>query len=147
MYTNFGVHVWGFCIDPQGEASFAFGATEEFKIVREQEKLSLNSTIKDWETKFRCALFIYSGLFIVLTRRRRYLILNERDPSAAYPAILPSAMAQNESENKRDRFRRSLGTILLGQVCKSYSQAPAYTPNLHLFYSSPVRIEQPAGAY
>lgn len=68
MHTNFGVHIWGFCIDPQGEASFAFGATEEFKIVREQEKLSLNSTIKDWETKFRCALFIYLKLFIVLTR-------------------------------------------------------------------------------
>ncbi|KAJ7094083.1 hypothetical protein C8R44DRAFT_749606 [Mycena epipterygia] len=102
MHTNFGVHIWGFCIDPQGEASFAFGATEEFKIVREQEKLSLNSTIKDWETKFR------------------YLMLNERDPAAAYPAILPGPTVQNDSENNRDRFRRAFGSIMHGQVSRLF---------------------------
>lgn len=62
MHTNFGVHVWGLCIDPQGEASFAFGATDEFKIIREQQKLPLNAMIKDWETNFRCVCFFKFGL-------------------------------------------------------------------------------------
>jgi len=66
MHTSFGVHVWGFCIDPQGEASFVFGATDEFKIIREQEQLPLNTTIKTWETEFRCVCSL--GVFILLTR-------------------------------------------------------------------------------
>ncbi|KAJ7142574.1 hypothetical protein C8R44DRAFT_865902 [Mycena epipterygia] len=78
MHTNFGVHVWGLCIDPQGEASFAFGTTDEFKIIREQQKLPLNAMIKDWETNFR------------------YLLLHQRDPSAAHGAILPGAIIPND---------------------------------------------------
>ncbi|KAJ7104766.1 hypothetical protein C8R44DRAFT_887206 [Mycena epipterygia] len=98
MHTNFGVHVWGLCIDPQGEASFAFGATDEFKIIREQQKLPLNAMIKDWETNFR------------------YLLLHQRDPSAAHGAILPGAITANDGENRRDCFRRSLATILHAQI-------------------------------
>ncbi|KAJ7099221.1 hypothetical protein C8R44DRAFT_747902 [Mycena epipterygia] len=105
IYNNFGVHVWGLCIDPQGEASFAFGSTEEFKILREQRKLPLNQTIKDWETLFR------------------QLLLDQTE-STTRAVMLPGEMAKKETEGSCDHFRRLFGAIMLAQLTQYCPERP-----------------------
>lgn len=52
MYRQFGVHVWGFVIDPDGDGSFVFGAGDEFKEMRATNRYDLNRQVKDQQLIF-----------------------------------------------------------------------------------------------
>ncbi|KAJ7431132.1 hypothetical protein B0H11DRAFT_1942026 [Mycena galericulata] len=47
FHSSLGVHLWGYVIDPNGEASFAFGGTDDFKAVRSENKFALSSFIAE----------------------------------------------------------------------------------------------------
>lgn len=52
MFETFGVHAWGYVIDPQHQASFSWGGTADFKTVRTQFQLPLSQNITDMEHMF-----------------------------------------------------------------------------------------------
>lgn len=53
--------MWGYVIDPQGEGSFAFGGTDDFKAVRSENKFTLSRAIKDLEHMFGCVVHLWRG--------------------------------------------------------------------------------------
>ncbi|KAJ7912885.1 hypothetical protein B0H13DRAFT_1874461 [Mycena leptocephala] len=49
---TYGVHVWGFVVDPRGDASYVFGAGDEFKEMRAAHSYALTDQCKDQEHIF-----------------------------------------------------------------------------------------------
>lgn len=58
IQKTYGVHVWGFVIDYRGDASYVFGAGDEFKEMRAAHLYSLTDQCKDQELIFGCIHFI-----------------------------------------------------------------------------------------
>jgi hypothetical protein len=54
MLDTYGVHVWGYVIDPKGQGSFVFGAGDDFKEMRALQLHNLNQQVKDQEHTFGC---------------------------------------------------------------------------------------------
>ncbi|KAF8133159.1 hypothetical protein K438DRAFT_1787675 [Mycena galopus ATCC 62051] len=52
IYEVYGAHTWGFVIDPQGEASFAFGVGDAYKEMRKILHHQLAMQVKDQEHAF-----------------------------------------------------------------------------------------------
>ncbi|KAJ7433592.1 hypothetical protein B0H11DRAFT_2259285 [Mycena galericulata] len=99
FHSSLGVHLWGYVIDPNGEASFAFGGTDDFKAVRSENKFALSSFIKDLEHMFGMQEIKKRGL----------------NPAHH---ILPKVLPQQEGEAKRDAQRRAFSTIMGAQLRK-----------------------------
>ncbi|KAJ7444971.1 hypothetical protein B0H11DRAFT_2249687 [Mycena galericulata] len=95
LYNNYKVHAWGYVIDPQGQASFSWGGTDQFKIVRTEYKLPLTATIKDLEH------------IMVEMRERR-----EAAAQAARSHLLPKVFEQHQGEEARDSYRRKFSAIM-----------------------------------
>jgi hypothetical protein len=57
IQKTYGVHVWGFVIDPRGDASYVFGAGDEFKEMRAAHLYALTDQCKDQEHIFGCDPF------------------------------------------------------------------------------------------
>lgn len=52
IHKSLGVHVFGYCIDTAGQASFTWGGTDAYRAVRSNNKQSISQTIKDMEHMF-----------------------------------------------------------------------------------------------
>ncbi|KAJ7896176.1 hypothetical protein B0H13DRAFT_2338505 [Mycena leptocephala] len=52
IQKTYGIHVWGFVVDPRGDASYVFGAGDEFKEMRAAHSYSLTDQCKDQEHIF-----------------------------------------------------------------------------------------------
>ncbi|KAJ7084083.1 hypothetical protein C8R44DRAFT_753203 [Mycena epipterygia] len=100
MYKSLGVHVWGYCIDTQGQASFTWGGTDDFKAVRSSNKQSLSQTIKDMEHMF--------GMIDI----QRWGVAAAEEGSALLPVVVP----QREGEFPRDAHRRIFTSLLSTQL-------------------------------
>ncbi|KAJ7096970.1 hypothetical protein C8R44DRAFT_889556 [Mycena epipterygia] len=100
IHKSLGVHVWGYCIDTKGQASFTWGGTDDFKAVRSSNKQSLSQTIKDMEHMF--------GMIDI--QRRGLEAAEDGD------AVLPVVAEQREGEIARDAHRRILSALLSTQL-------------------------------
>ncbi|KAJ6524089.1 hypothetical protein DFH09DRAFT_1329615 [Mycena vulgaris] len=94
MYDSFGVHVWGFVIDLDGQASFMFGATDEFKATG-----SISS----------------AGM---MNLKRRGGLDSELGPTVVETVVglMTGDVEEKEGEAARDMFRCVLGNILSHQL-------------------------------
>ncbi|KAJ7501606.1 hypothetical protein B0H11DRAFT_2224481 [Mycena galericulata] len=101
LYNNYKVHAWGYVIDPQGQASFSWGGTDQFKIVRTEYKLPLTQTIKDLE-----------HMFAMVEMRER----GEAAAQAAGSHLLPKVFEQHQGEEARDSYRRKFSAIMATQM-------------------------------
>ncbi|KAJ6524063.1 hypothetical protein DFH09DRAFT_1096225 [Mycena vulgaris] len=90
MYDSFGVHVWGFVIDLDGQASFMFGTTDEFKAVRTE----------------------------MMNLKRRGGLDSELGPTVVETVVglMTGDVEEKEGEAARDMFRCVLGNILSHQL-------------------------------
>ncbi|KAJ6553760.1 hypothetical protein DFH09DRAFT_1318783 [Mycena vulgaris] len=86
MYGSFGVHVWGFVIDPDGQASFMSGATDEFKAVRTE----------------------------MMKLKRRGGLNSELGPTVV--GLMTGDVEEKEGEAACNMFRHVLGNILSHQL-------------------------------
>ncbi|KAJ7076779.1 hypothetical protein C8R43DRAFT_1143617 [Mycena crocata] len=98
MHRQFGVHIWGYVIDTGSDASMVFGAGEEFKNVQRSQKLDLNRTIKDMEHIFGMEDQKTRGVKVFATQ------------------LLPSELAQKDTDAARDNARKVFGKILAKQM-------------------------------
>ncbi|KAJ6464650.1 hypothetical protein C8R47DRAFT_1237447 [Mycena vitilis] len=101
MRKTFDVQLWGFVIDPQGDASFMWGVGEDFKEMRAERKISLTQMCKQQEHIFGS--------------------INLRKQGLA-PQPLPALEEEAAGGGKRDRYRKQLGMILGSQLwgfCKT----------------------------
>ncbi|KAJ7156582.1 hypothetical protein C8R43DRAFT_1125768 [Mycena crocata] len=98
MHRQFGVHIWGYVIDTGSDASMVFGASEEFKNVQRSQKLDLNRTIKDMEHIFGMEDQNTRGVKVFATQ------------------LLPSELAQKDTDAARDNARKVFGKILGKQM-------------------------------
>ncbi|KAJ7080716.1 hypothetical protein C8R43DRAFT_1143061 [Mycena crocata] len=92
------VHIWGYVIDTGSDASMVFGAGEEFKNVQRSQKLDLNRTIKDMEHIFGMEDQKTRGVKVFATQ------------------LLPSELAQKDTDAARDNARKVFGKILAKQM-------------------------------
>ncbi|KAJ7213501.1 hypothetical protein GGX14DRAFT_563822 [Mycena pura] len=53
VYHELGVHVLGYVIDPQGQASYLWATTDESKAMRSSQQLDITQTMRDYETLIR----------------------------------------------------------------------------------------------
>ncbi|KAJ7149504.1 hypothetical protein C8R43DRAFT_1128497 [Mycena crocata] len=98
MHRQFGVHIWGYVIDTGSDASMVFGAGEEFKNVQRSQKLDLNRTIKDIKHIFGMEDQKTRGVKVFATQ------------------LLPSELAQKDTDAARDNARKVFGKILAKQM-------------------------------
>ncbi|KAJ6524781.1 hypothetical protein B0H19DRAFT_1085170 [Mycena capillaripes] len=96
MQDSFGVHVWGYVIDPEGQGSFVFGAGDDFKEMRALQLHNLNQQVKDQEHTFG-----------MIEMRKRGLAAH----SIPIQNLIP-----HEHERPRDAFRRQFTSIIGGQL-------------------------------
>ena len=54
------MHVLGYVIDPQGQASYLWAATDESKAMRSSQQLDIAQTMRDYETLIRYVGFVFS---------------------------------------------------------------------------------------
>ncbi|KAJ7312629.1 hypothetical protein DFH08DRAFT_973408 [Mycena albidolilacea] len=96
MLDTYGVHVWGYVIDPEGQGSFVFGAGDDFKEMRALQLHNLNQQVKDQEHTF--------GMIEMRKRGQaaRSIPIQNLDP--------------HEHEGPRDAFRRQFTSIIGGQL-------------------------------
>ncbi|KAJ7713199.1 hypothetical protein DFH07DRAFT_974801 [Mycena maculata] len=98
LHESLGVHVWGFCIDTQGQGSLIWGGTEEFKMWRSKKGNALNTEIKDME-----------HLLGVEEMKRR------GDTGEAI--VMPAHVLEGQNNEKvRDTHRRVFGLIMSKQL-------------------------------
>ncbi|KAJ6631991.1 hypothetical protein B0H10DRAFT_1937722 [Mycena sp. CBHHK59/15] len=96
MQDSFGVHVWGYVIDPEGQGSFEFSAGDNFKEMRALQLHNLNQQVKDQEHTFG-----------MIEMRKRGLAAH----SIPIQNLIP-----HEHERPRDAFRRQFTSIIGGQL-------------------------------
>ncbi|KAJ7068955.1 hypothetical protein B0H15DRAFT_958035 [Mycena belliarum] len=107
IYETFGVHVWGYVIDPQGEASYMFGATGAFVDMRKNEPANMGQVIKDCEHIF--------GMYEIKKRGGPVL-----GPSLN---LLPADFEQKDGEKLRDAGRRTFSRIMAAQTSVACGKA------------------------
>ncbi|KAJ6607285.1 hypothetical protein B0H10DRAFT_1956381 [Mycena sp. CBHHK59/15] len=90
MQDSFGVHVWGYVIDPEGQGSFVFGTGDDFKKMRALQLHNLNQQ--------------YDSM---IEMRKRGLAAH----SIPIQNLIP-----HEHERPRDAFRRQFTSIIGGQL-------------------------------
>ncbi|KAJ7692811.1 hypothetical protein B0H14DRAFT_3662711 [Mycena olivaceomarginata] len=96
MLDTYGVHVWGYVIDPEGQGSFVFGAGDDFKEMRALQLHNLNQQVKDQEHTFG-----------MIEMRKRGL---------AAHSIPIQNLNPHEHEGPCDVFRRQFTSIIGGQL-------------------------------
>ncbi|KAJ6555763.1 hypothetical protein B0H19DRAFT_1070938 [Mycena capillaripes] len=96
LLSTYNVHMWGYLIDPDGQASFVFGAGEDFKEMRRLQHHNLNQQVKDQE-----------HIFGTIEMRKRGL--------EALRIPIPNLDAQ-DGETMRDAYRRQFTSIVAGQL-------------------------------
>ncbi|KAJ6521273.1 hypothetical protein DFH09DRAFT_1373076 [Mycena vulgaris] len=96
LLSTYSVHMWGYLIDPDGQASFVFGAGEDFKEMRRLQHHNLNQQVKDQE-----------HIFGTIEMRKRGL--------EALRIPIPNLDAQ-DGETTRDAYRRQFTSIVAGQL-------------------------------
>ncbi|KAJ7749082.1 hypothetical protein DFH07DRAFT_961926 [Mycena maculata] len=98
LHTSLGIHVWGYCIDTQGQASFIWGGTEEFKMWRSKKGNTLNTEIKDME-----------HLLGVKEMKRR--------SKTGEAIVMPAHVLEGKNNEKaRDTHRHVFGLIMSKQL-------------------------------
>ncbi|KAJ7700214.1 hypothetical protein B0H16DRAFT_1483974 [Mycena metata] len=95
LLESYNVYGFGYIIDTDGDASFLFGAGENFKEMRGTHNLALKRSVKDYE-----------HIFGEIERRKR-----------GQPALPPVALITREEASKRDIYRQDFSRILAGQLC------------------------------
>ncbi|KAJ7700568.1 hypothetical protein B0H16DRAFT_1483860 [Mycena metata] len=95
LLESYNVYGFGYIIDTDGDASFLFGAGENFKEMRGTHNLALKRNVKDYE-----------HIFGEIERRKR-----------GQPALPPVALITREEASKRDIYRQDFSRILAGQLC------------------------------
>ncbi|KAJ7795964.1 hypothetical protein B0H14DRAFT_2620373 [Mycena olivaceomarginata] len=96
LLSTYNVHMWGYLIDPDGQASFVFGAGEDFKEMRRLQHHNLNQQVKDQE-----------HIFGTIEMRKRGL--------EALQIPIPNLDAQ-DGETMRDAYQRQFTSIVAGQL-------------------------------
>ncbi|KAF7371557.1 hypothetical protein MVEN_00010700 [Mycena venus] len=96
LLSTYKVHMWGYLIDPDGQASFVFGAGEDFKEMRRLQHHNLNQQVKDQE-----------HIFGTIEMRKRGL--------EALRIPIPNLDTQ-DGETMRDAYRRQFTSIVAGQL-------------------------------
>ncbi|KAJ7194796.1 hypothetical protein GGX14DRAFT_677863 [Mycena pura] len=97
IHQELGVHVFGYVIDPQSQASYLWAATNESKAMRSSQHFDIGQTIRDYETLIRAEEMKVRGL----------------DPGRA---IRPR-LVQGDDEAKRDAHRRKFADSSAGFHC------------------------------
>ncbi|KAJ7197669.1 hypothetical protein B0H12DRAFT_1081711 [Mycena haematopus] len=103
LANSYNVHLWGFVIDPDGDGSFVFGASEGFKEMRKEQMVNLNQQIKDQE-----------HMMGSIAMRKRGLHGHAKSIQN---------LGRHQNEKLRDTYRRQLATILGGQLWHMCDQA------------------------
>ncbi|KAJ7301181.1 hypothetical protein DFH08DRAFT_979042 [Mycena albidolilacea] len=96
MLDTYGVHVWGYVIDPEGQGSFVFGVGDDFKEMRALQLHNLNQQVKDQEHTFG--------------------MIEMRKRGQAACSIPIQNLDPHEHEGPRDAFRRQFTSIIGGQL-------------------------------
>ncbi|KAJ7873507.1 hypothetical protein B0H14DRAFT_3860058 [Mycena olivaceomarginata] len=96
MLDTYRVHVWGYVIDPEGQGSFVFGASNDFKEMRALQLHNLNQQVKDQEHTFS--------------------MIEMRKHGLAAHSIPIQNLNPHEHEGSCDVFRRQFMSIIEGQL-------------------------------
>ncbi|KAJ7040152.1 hypothetical protein C8F04DRAFT_1178249 [Mycena alexandri] len=94
LLESYNVYGFGYIIDTDGDASFVFGAGENFKEMRGTHNIALKRSVKDYE-----------HIFGEIERRKR-----------GQPALPPVALVTREEASNRDIYRQDFARILAGQL-------------------------------
>ncbi|KAJ7733186.1 hypothetical protein B0H16DRAFT_1732477 [Mycena metata] len=106
LLESYNVYGFGYIIDTDGDASFLFGAGENFKEMRGTHNLALKRNVKDYE-----------HIFGEIERHKR-----------GQPALPPVALITREEASKRDIYRQNFSRILAGQLYR-FAHAADLLPN------------------
>ncbi|KAJ7495584.1 hypothetical protein FB451DRAFT_1164313 [Mycena latifolia] len=108
-----GVHVWGFVIDTGGQASFMWGATDEFKTLLTEYESTLTEGMMDYQHILG---------HIAMEKRAR----NGGPPVMGL--LRPQELVSKEGEGQRDAQRRLFARIMSTMLARSLTAAGSPPP-------------------
>ncbi|KAJ7204066.1 hypothetical protein GGX14DRAFT_398378 [Mycena pura] len=101
LNENYGVHVFGYAIDMEGEASFIFGGSDAFSKISAEQKVTLSRNVKDLEALFRTQDMQRRGLNIETT---------------VLPRLFPNSIMETDEREDRDFLRTKFGKMMRRQL-------------------------------
>ncbi|KAJ7215794.1 hypothetical protein GGX14DRAFT_606708 [Mycena pura] len=101
LNDNYGVHVFGYAIDIEGEASIVFGGSDSFSKISAEQKVTLSKNVKDFEVLFRTQDMRRRGLNIEPT---------------VLPRLFPNISMDTDEKEDRDFLRTKFGQMMRRQL-------------------------------
>ncbi|KAJ7484360.1 hypothetical protein FB451DRAFT_1392918 [Mycena latifolia] len=108
-----GVHVWGFVIDTGGQASFMWGATDEFKTLLTEYESTLTEGMMDYQHILG------------------HIAMEKRACNGGPPVmglLRPQELVSKEGEGQRDAQRRLFARIMSTMLARSLTAAGSPPP-------------------